>query len=79
MQAYLLMQLKECDEREVLEDLRSLEEVQEAHVLFGEWDLVAKINIPSGGPEELGTFVMEKIRTLPEISFTSTLIVASKQ
>ena len=79
MQAYLLIALKESDERMVLENLRALEEISEAHVLFGEWDLLAKLKIPNGGPEELGTFVMEKIRTMPEIKLTSTLIVASKQ
>ena len=36
MQAYLLISLRERDERTVLENLRALEEIQEAHVLFGE-------------------------------------------
>ena len=79
MQAYLLVALKESDERLALENLRALEEVSEAHVLFGEWDLLAKVTIPNAGPEEFGTFVMEKIRPMPEIKLTSTLIVASKQ
>lgn len=79
MKSYLLVSLKDVDERIVLENLRALEEVEEAHVLFGEWDLIAKINIPNAGPEELGTFVMDKIRPMPEIKLTSTLIVASRQ
>ena len=78
MKAYLLVALKERDEVLVLENMRGLDEVEEAHVLFGEWDLLAKINIPNAGPEELGTFVMDKIRPMPEIKLTSTLIVASK-
>ena len=79
MKAYLLVALSNREERMTLENLRELDEVEEAHVLFGEWDLIAKINIPNGGPEELGTFVMDKIRPMPEIKLTSTLIVASKQ
>ena len=78
MKSYLLVSLKERDEGQLLERLRNFEEVEEAHVLFGEWDLIAKINIPNAGPEELGTFIMDKIRTMPEIKFTSTLIVASR-
>ena len=78
MKAYLLASLKERDEISVLETMRDLDEVEEAHVLFGEWDLLAKISIPNAGPEELGTFVMDKIRPMPEIKLTSTLIVASK-
>lgn len=79
MKSYLLISLKERDERNILENLRALEEIEEAHVLFGEWDLIAKISIPNAGPEELGTFVMDKIRPMPEIKLTSTLIVASRE
>ena len=79
MKSYLLISLRERDEKTTLENLRALEEIEEAHVLFGEWDLIAKISIPNAGPEELGTFVMDKIRPMPEIKLTSTLIVASRE
>jgi len=78
MKSYLLISLRERDEGNVLEELRALDEIEEAHILFGEWDLIAKISIPNSGPEQLGTFVMDKVRPLPGIKLTSTLIVASK-
>ena len=74
MPAYILISLKEADEEQVLEKLMEMNEVEEAHILFGEWDIIAKLKMDK--PEELGTFVMEKIRPLKEIKLTSTLIVA---
>ncbi|MDO8660326.1 MAG: Lrp/AsnC ligand binding domain-containing protein, partial [Candidatus Woesearchaeota archaeon] len=58
----------------ILEELRSLSEVKEAHILFGEWDVIAKLELPN--PEALATFVMEKVRTQPGVKLTSTMIVA---
>ncbi|MBU0471444.1 MAG: Lrp/AsnC ligand binding domain-containing protein [Nanoarchaeota archaeon] len=74
MLAYVLISLLECDEQDVLDKLLSFRQVKEAHILFGEWDIVAKLEAES--PEDAGTFVMENIRSLPDVKITSTLIVA---
>jgi DNA-binding Lrp family transcriptional regulator len=74
MLAYVLIGLQECDEKEVLDKLLSHKQIEEAHILFGEWDIIAKIKAET--PEAAGTFVMEKIRSLPDVNMTSTLIVA---
>ncbi|MBU1201851.1 MAG: Lrp/AsnC ligand binding domain-containing protein [Nanoarchaeota archaeon] len=74
MIAYVLISLLDRDEREILDKLLSYKKVLEAHILFGEWDIIAKIEAKT--PEEAGTFVMEKIRSLPNVKITSTLIVA---
>ena len=74
MIAYVLVSLKHSDEKEVQEKLQKHKEVIDVHILFGEWDLMVKIDVSS--PEELGTFVMEKIRSMPDARLTSTLIVA---
>tara|TARA_B100000315_G_C14158206_1_gene398840 strand:+ start:135 stop:359 length:225 start_codon:yes stop_codon:yes gene_type:complete len=73
MLAYLLIRVLE-DEIGVMEDLKVMEEVEEVHVLFGEWDLLVKLKMPE--PEMVGTFVMEKIRSIKEVKLTSTMIVA---
>jgi anthranilate phosphoribosyltransferase len=73
MFAYLLINL-ESNEQAILEEITNFDEVKDAHILFGEWDLIAKIEVES--PDEAATFVMEKIRKLPEVKLTSTLIVA---
>ena len=74
MLAYVLISLLECDEQKVLDELLDHKEILEAHILFGEWDILVKIEADS--PEDAGTFVMENIRSLPEIKISSTLIVA---
>ena len=53
-----------------------MEKVKDVFVLFGEWDLLARLELDS--PEELGTFVIENIRTIPGVRLTSTMIVAKK-
>ena len=73
MLAYLLIRVLE-DEMGVMEELKSMKEVEEVHVLFGEWDLLVKLKMPE--PEMVGTFVMEKIRSIKEVKLTSTMIVA---
>ena len=74
MLAYVLISLKGCDEHEVLNNVRQLPEVKEANVLFGEWDIIAKVETES--PDALATFMMDKIRKMPEVKLSSTLIVA---
>ncbi len=74
MYAYILISIKEGAEKEILSKLMEEKEVEEGHVIFGEWDLIIKIKTES--PEKAATFIMEKIRTMPEIKLTSTLIVA---
>lgn len=72
--AFALLSLKECNEKDVLDKITDLHEVEDAYILFGEWDIIAKINVENS--EELGTFMMDKIRSMPEIKLSSTLIVA---
>ena len=73
MLAYLLVSVLE-DEQGVMETLRVMKEVKEVHVLFGEWDLLVKLEMPD--PEMVGTFVMENIRSIKAVKLTSTMIVA---
>ena len=73
MLAYLLIRVLE-NENGVMEELKSMEEVKEVHVLFGEWDILVKLEMQN--PEMVGTFVMEKIRSIKEVKLTSTMIVA---
>ncbi len=76
MKAFVLISLKEGNERELLEELKELKEVKNAYILFGEWDLIAEVELRSA--EELGSFVMEKIRNREDVRLTSSLIVAGK-
>jgi Lrp/AsnC family transcriptional regulator, leucine-responsive regulatory protein len=74
MYAYILVALDESGVEEVVEEFRDMEEVEEAHILFGEWDLIIKVKAPE--PETVARFVLEKVRSRDEVRLTSTLIVA---
>lgn len=73
MYAYILINIVD-NERKVLDELQAMDEVVDAHILFGEWDFIAKIKVSN--PEDAATFVMEKLRPLTNVKMTSTLIVA---
>ena len=74
MLAYVQIALDNAKETDIYNQLRGLPEIQEAHILFGEWDLMVKLELPA--PEALGTFVMDKIRSIPGVKLTSTMIIA---
>jgi len=74
MHAYVQITLDRAQEDDILESLKKMEEVVEAHILFGTWDLIAKLQLD--GPEQLAGFVIENIRSLPGVKMTATSIVA---
>ena len=74
MYAYVLVALDDSGVEDLVDEFRDMEEVVEAHILFGEWDLILKVN--SLDPEGVARFVLEKVRVKDEVRLTSTLIVA---
>jgi len=76
MKSFVLISLLSCDEKKVLEELKDLEEVKNGYILFGEWDILVELEI--GEPEQLGAFVMDKIRSREDVKLTSSLIVAGQ-
>ena len=74
MDAYILVTCEKGKETDVFKKMNEYEEVVGTHIIFGEWDVMIKVKMES--PEELGTFILDKIRPLPGVLLTSTLIVA---
>jgi DNA-binding Lrp family transcriptional regulator len=74
MLAFIQIAIDRSNEQEITEKLRQMKNVKECHILFGEWDVIAKLEMPT--PEVLGTFIMSHIRTIPGVRLTSTMIVA---
>lgn len=74
MLAYILITLEDANEKKILEVISKNKEVKEAHILFGEWDLIIKVEIENA--EILAGFVLEKIRSIKGVKLTSTLISA---
>jgi len=73
--AYVLITSKSGGEKNVLEGLQKLEEVEESKIVYGEYDIVAKIKVSD--VDKLNEFLLEKIRPIQDIEKTSTLIVAA--
>ena len=72
--AYVMFKVSSGTEREVCQKLVEFDEVLQADVVFGEYDVVAKIET-----QDLSTleeFVSEKIRNVPNVLVTSTMIVS---
>ncbi len=74
MMAYILVSCGRGNENDIFEELNDYPEVKGSHMIFGEWDIMLKVDVES--PEALGTFVVDKIRPLDGVKLTSTLIVA---
>ncbi len=74
MLAYLLISAEKDKEQDIYEKVNDFSEVIGSHIIFGEWDIIAKVKMENS--EALGTFILDKIRPLSGVSMTSTLIVA---
>lgn len=61
-------------EDEVLEALAKMPEVKEAMIVYGPYDVVVRISTDT--TENLRRIVSDKIRRMPKIRNTTTLIIA---
>jgi DNA-binding Lrp family transcriptional regulator len=68
---FVLMHITPLHEYEVFNKLSKLHEVIEVHPLFGEYDLIAKIEAEDY--ESIGEIVINKIKTIDGITDTKTL------
>ncbi|MFQ6060024.1 MAG: Lrp/AsnC ligand binding domain-containing protein [Thermoplasmata archaeon] len=68
---FVLISTAPAKEHEVYEALRKVPEIVELHPLFGEYDLIAKIEADDFNV--LGQIVVDKIRTIQGVIDTKTL------
>jgi len=73
--AYILITTKSGSEKEVLAALKKSENVTDAQIVYGEYDLVVKVEVDD--ITKLNEFLLESVRTINGIEKTSTVIVAS--
>ncbi len=57
-------------QKQVAEKIAKMPEVQEAHIITGEWDMLLKIR--AGSTRELGDFVFDRLREIPGVDKTIT-------
>lgn len=71
--AFVLINAEIGSEDEVLKELRKMEQVKEAYVVYGVYDIVAKVE--SETMDKLKEIVTWKVRRLNKVRSTLTMIV----
>lgn len=69
---FALLSISPLHEKTVYEDLKNIPEIIELHPLFGEYDILVKIEC--GDIDRIGEVVIKKIRPLKGIVDSKTLI-----
>jgi len=72
--AYILVTLKSGAERDVCDKVSNFEEVIQVDELYGEYDAIVKVRTEN--LTQLDKFLTDKLRVLPDIFLTATMIVA---
>jgi DNA-binding Lrp family transcriptional regulator len=72
--AYVLFKVTSGSERDVCQKLIEFDEVLHADIIFGEYDVVAKVEMPE--LNNLEEFISLKIRNVSNVLVTSTMIVS---
>lgn len=70
--AFILLNAEMASQRDVLAKIRKLDEVQEAHLIFGTYDIIVKAELPTN--QALSLFVVDKIKSIPGVGETLTNI-----
>jgi DNA-binding Lrp family transcriptional regulator len=71
--AFVFLNIDAGGEQEVLKELRNIQNVKEAHLVYGVYDLVARIEAET--MDKLKEIVTWKVRRLDKVRSTLTTIV----
>ena len=72
VRAYVLSKVSSGSEREACKIMAEYPFVSDVNIVYGEYDVIAKVQVQN--LQQLD-FVIDKIRMIPSITFTSTVIV----
>ncbi len=75
--AIVLIQTEIGSESRVLDELMRIPEVKEAYIVYGTYDIVVKVE--TDALEKIRDIVTNKIRKLPDIRTTVTMIVVEER
>jgi DNA-binding Lrp family transcriptional regulator len=75
--AIILIQTEIGSESRVLDELMKIPEVKEAYIVYGTYDIVVKVE--TDALEKIRDIVTNKIRKLPDIRTTVTMIVVEER
>jgi DNA-binding Lrp family transcriptional regulator len=74
VQAYILLKVNSGTERDVCKKIADLDEVLVAGIVYGEYDVIAKISV--NDMQALEEFLSVKLRKVSSVLVTSTMIIA---
>lgn len=74
--AYILITVKSGSEREFLKEVSEFKEVVEANLVIGENDVVIKVRVKD--ISQLDKFLTDKLRVLPDVFLTTTMIITEQ-
>jgi DNA-binding Lrp family transcriptional regulator len=74
--AYVLITVKSGSEREFVKQISKFDEVVEANLVIGENDIVIKIKVKN--ISQIDQFLTDKLRVLPDVFLTTTMIITEK-
>ena len=74
--AYVLITLNPGSEKNILEKVANFKEVTKVNMTYGEYDALVLVESETLG--QLNDFLTDKLRVLPDIFQTATLIVAKR-
>ena len=74
--AYVLVTLRSGAERDVCNKVSNFEEVVQVDELYGEYDAIVKVQVEDLA--QLDKFLTDRLRALPDIFLTTTMIVAKE-
>ncbi|MEM2137287.1 MAG: Lrp/AsnC family transcriptional regulator [Candidatus Methanomethylicia archaeon] len=63
---------KKLDQREVAREIAKIPEVQEVHIITGDWDMILKVKVRD--VDELGRFIIDKLRKVEGVEKTLTSV-----
>ncbi|MCX8170669.1 MAG: Lrp/AsnC ligand binding domain-containing protein [Candidatus Bathyarchaeota archaeon] len=75
IKAYVLFKVNSGTEREVCKKIADLNNVLDASIIYGEYDIIARVSVPE--LTHLNDF-LDKVRSIPSVILTSTMIVAQE-
>jgi len=68
---------QQISQREVAKKIAKFPEVQEVHIITGNWDLLLKVKVKD--VEELGKFIVDRLRLVKGVEKTLTCVVLSTE
>ncbi len=76
VKAFIMMNVNTGKEDEVCKELVKFKEVEEVATIYGEYDAILKTKVKD--MNDLDKFIVQKLRAMPNIFLTATMIIAKE-